>query len=196
MQVNKTQKWPTIQAHYGQSTDATNGQGAWLATPARRARVGQVSPVIATFSRDEPRPPDDGSSTFARRLAAHRSLCHPHKHRRLFRGLLPHLRPACRRDDPAVILCGLHRIVLAQDENRRGVRGGRLDGLRRFAPPAIEQGGGCRDTSGRSSLGLLGDVDQCGDGQLCVLAGKRDDLRQSFRASARVAGFARREQRA
>ena len=57
-----------------------------------------------------------------------RTRCRPHKRRRLFRGLLPHLRPACRRDDPAVILCGLHRIVLAQDENRRGDCGLLLSG--------------------------------------------------------------------
>jgi hypothetical protein len=78
--------------------------------------------------------------------------------------------------EPAVMLCDLHRIALAQHDDRRGARGGRLDGLRRLALAAIEQGGGCRYTSGRSSLRLLGDVDQCCDGQVGVLTGKRDDL--------------------
>ena len=98
--------------------------------------------------------------------------------------------------EPAVMLCDLHRVALAQHDDRRGARSGRLDGLRRLAPAAIEQCGGCRYTSGRSSLRLLGDVDQCCNGQVCVLTGKRDDLRQSFRAPAGVAGFARPEQRA
>ena len=78
--------------------------------------------------------------------------------------------------DPVVVLGDLHRIALAQHDDRGDVGGGRFDGLHRFAPPAIEQGGGCRDTSGRPSLRLLGDGDQCGDGQLGVFTSKRDDL--------------------